>query len=131
MTSTTMAKRRAPVRSEKAEEQLCDDLVARIAGRDAVVRFSQARATMQTLGIPDRRYRVHGVAFWFEVKAEDGKLTTAQHAFLLAEIECGNVASCGTLDELIRLVEAARKGHAAAMGCAMAQLAHWVGRGYR
>lgn len=91
-------------RSESAEEQLCDDLVAKIAGQHAVVKFSQAQAAQQTRGISDRRYRVYGVAFWFEVKAEDGKLTMSQHEFLLQELQAGGLACCGTLHDLQELL---------------------------
>lgn len=87
-------------RSESAEEQLCDDLIAQIAGTQAVVKFSQAQAAQQTRGISDRRYRVYGVAFWFEVKAADGKLTMSQHEFLLQELQHGALACCGTLHDL-------------------------------
>lgn len=98
------------VRSEKAEERLCDDLIARIsgAGKASVIRFSQARATMQTPGIPDRRYALWGCRFWFEVKASNGKLSPAQRDFLIAELDAGCLAACGTLEDLAALVTAVR-----------------------
>lgn len=87
------------IRSEKEEERACDRLVFAMGGD--VIRFSQSRATHQTEGIPDRRYRVKGMAFWFEVKADDGKLTRDQWRFLEAERVCGGSAGgCGTLADL-------------------------------
>lgn len=133
-------------RSESAEEQLCDDLVAQIAGTQAVVKFSQAQAAQQTRGISDRRYRVYGTAFWFEVKAEDGKLTMSQHEFLLQELQHGALACCGTLDDLKHLLiklQAARdvsfaqgtQGRAEVMrhtrGWCLDRIGQWAERGYR
>lgn len=92
---------RRHVRSEKAEERLCDNLMAKLGF--TVVRFSQARATNQTLGIPDRRYRntTIGRAFWWEVKAANGKLSEQQFLFLRGEQGVGDSAGCGTLDDLL------------------------------
>ncbi len=130
-------------RSESAEEQLCDDLIAQIAGTQAVVKFSQAQAAQQTRGISDRRYRVYGVAFWFEVKAADGKLTMSQHEFLLQELQHGALACCGTLDELQHLViklRAAWDGGPGpgrndvlqhTRGWCLDVLGQWIERGYR
>ncbi len=133
-------------RSESAEEQLCDDHVAKIAGTQAVVKFSQAQAAQQTRGISDRRYRVYGVAFWFEVKAEDGKLTMSQHEFLLQELQHGALACCGTLDDLkhllIKLQAAWTAGleHSRQMrlevldharGWCLDRIGQWAERGYR
>jgi hypothetical protein len=46
------------------------------------VRFSQPRATKQTLGIPDRLYLCprRGLAFWGELKRVGGKATPQQTA---------------------------------------------------
>lgn len=133
-------------RSESAEEQLCDDLVAKIAGTQGVVKFSQAQAAQQTRGISDRRYRVYGVAFWFEVKAEDGKLTMSQHEFLLQELQHGALACCGTLDDLQHLIiklraawdvgrEQGRQGRIELMdhtrGWCLDHIGQWAERGYR
>jgi len=105
--TTTLQVATAPhVRSEKAEEHRCDTFAACYAGRDRVVRFSQPRHTMQTLGIPDRRYRLAGVAFWFEVKHQAGRLRTEQVEFLEAELAYGCPAACGTLDDLVAYVSA-------------------------
>lgn len=89
-------------RDEDAEEALCDSFVALLVGRDEVVRLSQRRASNITRGVSDRRYRLYAAAFFFEVKAVDGKLTQTQHAFLLAELDSGAYALCGTLDDLRR-----------------------------
>lgn len=93
---------RPHIRSEKAEEQLCDNFVAAGGGRQRVVRFSQPRNTMQTLGIPDRRYRIAGLCFWWECKAENGRLSDEQVFFLEAELEYGNPVGVGTLEDLMR-----------------------------
>lgn len=119
-------------RSESAEEQLCDDLIAQIAGTQAVVKFSQAQAAQQTRGISDRRYRVYGVAFWFEVKAEDGKLTMSQHEFLLQELRHGELACCGTLHDLQELLGQLRGGLlAGAREWCLNRVGLWAARGYR
>ena len=84
--------------SEKEQERACDRFIQSLGGQ--MVRFSQARATQQTEGISDRRYRVFGLAFWFEVKAEDGKLSRAQYEFLRDEQRAGALCGCGTAAEL-------------------------------
>lgn len=137
MSTALPTKHRAPVRSEKAEERLCDDLVARIAGREAVVRFSQARATNQTPGIPDRRYRLFGVALWFEIKAENGKLSAAQRDYLRAELACGSAAACGTLEDLSALLPVLREDRVAIvpgaelLDACTTLVDRWVARGLR
>ena len=92
---------RPHARSEKAEESLCDDFVARGGGRQRVIRFSQPRNTMQTLGTPDRRYRIAGVAFFWECKAANGKLSEEQIYFLEQELAYGNPVGVGGLDDLV------------------------------
>lgn len=92
------------VRSEKDEERLCDAFVARGGGRQRVVRFSQPRNTMQTLGVPDRRYRMSGVCFFWECKAANGKLSQEQVDFLTQEIEYGCPVGVGTCDDLVKYV---------------------------
>lgn len=81
---------------EARVEQLCDTLVKKTRGK--VIRFSQSRATRQTTGIADRIYtwpdyragmdqgfrmdwRHPGLAFWYEVKADDGEQTGPQKEF--------------------------------------------------
>lgn len=92
------------VASEKEMEAACDRLAADL-GAD-IVSFSQVRHTMQTPGIPDRRYRHRGQGIWFEVKAEDGKLSAEQLEFLIREHECGMIVGAGGRDELLRLLSA-------------------------
>jgi hypothetical protein len=104
VTRTVLEVARTPhVRSEKDEEHACDAFISRIGmlGHQAVVRFSQPRHTMQTLGIPDRRYRAVGVAFWWEVKAQGGYLSVEQIAFLREELYYGQLVGVGTLDDLV------------------------------
>lgn len=131
--------RRPNLASEKTVESRCDDLVAKISGKEAVVRFSQARETHQTEGIPDRRYRPFGVCLWFEVKSEkaDAQLTRHQAEFLRAELAGGELAACGTTTELVQVLDAIRTdlfgkepdGHALAVCERIVQ--DWEGRGFR
>ena len=66
---------------EKAIQARVDGLCA-LAGCTPI-HFSQARASKQTPGIPDRRYYAPkgGLAFWVEVKAPNGRQSEAQRAF--------------------------------------------------
>ena len=86
--------------SEKAVERLCDQLITQLGGE--IVRFSQSRASRQTEGIPDRRYRINNRAFWFEVKAADGRLSEAQIAYYEGERACHEEIACGDVDSLRR-----------------------------
>ncbi len=95
---------RPHIRSEKHEETACDNFIAKRGGREAVVRFSQPRHTMQTLGIPDRRYRTAGVVFWWDVKKADGRLRAEQLEFMEREAEYGHLAACGTAEDLVEFV---------------------------
>ena len=74
-------KPRRPRVSEKVVEAAVDRLCA-LAGCEAV-RFSQARATKQSPGIPDRLYYPPAPhrPFWVEVKADGGRQSPAQVAF--------------------------------------------------
>lgn len=126
-------------RDEDAEEVLCDDFVARISGRSGVVRLSQRRASNITRGVSDRRYRIHDVAFFYEVKAADGKLTATQHAFLLDELQHGALAAVGTfadLEELVKLLERSRslpwlrRSLVLTTHC-MGLIQRWAAKGYR
>lgn len=98
--SGTCPKMLHDTRKEKAVEHAGDRAMAKLGF--SVWRFSQARATQQSPGIPDRRYvnAVWGVAFWWEAKREGGKQSPHQRAF---ELECGSVGEhyvCGTDDAL-------------------------------
>lgn len=121
-------------RLERAEVDLCDDLIARISGREGVVNLSQGRASMLTRGIPDRRYRAHGQAFFWEAKRESGKLTNTQHLFLLAELQHGALAGCGTLDDLnafIGALVAPKRTHATLERHCLELITRWAAKGYR
>lgn len=126
-------------RTEKVVEHLCDQLVAAMSGKAGVVRFSQARATNQTRGISDRRYRILGVGLWFEVKSEkdDAQLSKEQRDFLLAELECGGLAACGGLEELqtvitaIRLEQRDEDRDGYALDVCRRIVKQWEGRGRR
>lgn len=127
-------------RDEDAEEALCDDFIARSGDGSSVVRLSQRRASMVTRGISDRRYRIGGgiggVAFWYEVKAADGKLTPSQHRFLLDELLCGGPAACGTLEDLQQYVTALRSTAPAdrrqrAIDLGIRLVETWARKGYR
>lgn len=126
------------VRSEDDEEQLCDIYVGTIAGPEAVVRLSQRRASHVHLGLPDRRYRIFGLSFFFEVKAADGKMSVDQHRFLLAELSSGALACVGTLETLQSLLQHVRplmddpamQHHVARQFCVM-EVGRWAAKGYR
>ncbi len=99
---------RAPLAlTEDDVARMCDELVGHYDG--GIVGFSQARATQQTPGIPDRRYRIGGVAAWFELKAPDGRLSHVQKVFLEAELACGSVVGVGGVEELAELITAVRE----------------------
>lgn len=99
MTAVATATRslvRLPEPSEKEVEHAVDGLMA-TCGFD-VVRFSQARASQQTPGIPDRRY-VHAelpVALWFEVKRPSGTWSKAQQDFAAQCQRVGEIYVVGT-----------------------------------
>lgn len=131
-------------RSEKVEQALCDDLVAKVAGREHVVSLSQYRASNVTEGLPDRRYRLYGTTLWWETKAADGKLTAEQHKFLAHELAHGALAGCGTLEDLQETATHLQRLHAAskdpmqraAAAATLAahcirQVGRWAEKGYR
>lgn len=124
-------------RSEDDEQRLCDDLVARISGKDdGIVQQSQKRAaTYLTRGMPDRRYRLLGVCVMFETKAEDGRLTMSQHEFLLRELRFGAYACCGTLEDLEGFIAALRLEHQVKQPrlheYCLATIGRWAAKGYR
>ena len=85
---------------EKKVEQRIDELCAN-AGCESV-HFSQARATKQSFGIPDRRYYPReGPAFWVEVKAEGGRQTESQAAFEDRCRRCGDPYVLGGYREVL------------------------------
>lgn len=108
-----------PPPREKQVEAACDRLMAGLGYTP--VRFSQPRNTMQTPGIPDRRYYkpigsapgdgktfplmgtvFEAHAFWFECKRPGGKQSPAQLAFQQMVEACGEHYVAGGLDELVR-----------------------------
>lgn len=102
--------------NERDVARACDSLIEQLGGQ--IVRLEQRRASHIALGLPDRRYRYRGVAFWFELKAENGRLMWDQYQFLRAEYDCGSVAGAGGLEELRQIIDAIRdpRGDACGMG---------------
>ena len=95
--------------SEKEVEHQCDNLMKSLGW--TIVRFSQARATKQTRGIPDRRYyppkdapaiapEVWPLAFWFECKKSGGKQSVYQAEFEKMCTSAGDHYVLGGLKEL-------------------------------
>jgi len=76
-----MARPRADTRTEKQVEHSGDLLMSTLGF--TVIRFSQARPTQQTPGIPDRRYYSpeRKTALWWEAKRENGRQSAFQAAF--------------------------------------------------
>jgi len=87
--------------SEKDIERRCDSLMSQLCWN--VVRFSQPRHTMQSSGIPDRKYYnvASGVTFWFECKKPGGKQSNAQKQFQWIAEKCGERYVLGGVDELL------------------------------
>jgi hypothetical protein len=102
--------RRSDLRSEKQVEHAGDLLMAALGF--TAVRFSQARATQQTPGIPDRRYYSpeRCAAVWWEAKTEIGRPSAYQAAFRAMCEACGEEYVIGTDDALVEW--AVRKGYA-------------------
>ncbi len=112
-----MRKRKAP---ETVEER-ADAIVEALGG--TVVKFS-LRAESPFANIPDRRYRVRGVALWAELKRpltdyedKDGYtrhrgdlLTQGQLDFLRAEYDCGQIVFAGSDTELKEMLLRAPSG---------------------
>lgn len=86
--------------SEKQVETMCDKLM-KLHGY-VIIRFSQPRHTMQTKGVPDRKYfgTKRGDSLWFECKKLGGTQSTAQRAFQLAAQYCGETYVLGGVEEL-------------------------------
>lgn len=87
-----------PVRKEKDEERWCDRAAAMLGYE--VVRLSQPRRSMVTVGLPDRLYchTGRGVMVWAEVKAANGKVSPRQAAFHAMLRSCGQVVAVGTAE---------------------------------
>lgn len=98
---------------EKDVEHACDKLMNMLGW--SVVRFSQPRNSMQTPGIPDRRYypplQIRGSGyrgFWMEVKRQGGKQSLHQMAFERMCENAGEDYVLGGVDELLAYLN--RKG---------------------
>lgn len=97
------------LRDRRTEKQVeaAGDRAMRLLGF-AAIRFSQPRATMQTSGIPDRRY-YHGgrkLALWWEAKKAGGRQSPSQIVFQAVAESCGELYCVGTDDDLARFVTA-------------------------
>jgi len=81
-----------------------------------IVRYSQARATQQTPGIPDRRYYSprNRMAVWWEAKTVIGRPSAFQVAFRRICEACGEAYVIGTDDALAEWLIA--KGYAERVG---------------
>ena len=84
-----------------AEEHACDALITGLGG--TVFSFSVSAAA-QIPNVPDRRYRLKGVAFWAEIKTLKDKLSRGQLDFLKAEYACGQVVFAGDRSQLLAMV---------------------------
>lgn len=71
--------------------RLCDELAATLGYR--VERYEQRRASRICEGLPDRRYVRGNRRVWVELKRPGGKLTEAQHHWLVSELAAGGVAT--------------------------------------
>lgn len=92
---------RSPVvPTEKQVEAMGDRLMEQMGWRS--IHFSQARASRQTPGIPDRKYyhRALGVTLWWEAKKPGGKQRPAQREFQQDAEACGEVYVLGGVEEL-------------------------------
>lgn len=87
--------------TEKQIEKMGDEFMALLGFTP--VRFSQPRKTMQTCGIPDRRYysAQRQTVLWWEAKSEKGKQSGAQRRFQEMVEACGETYLVGTDDVLI------------------------------
>lgn len=83
---------------EKHVELACDRLMAALGWTS--IHFSQARATRQTPGIPDRKYYQGRFTFWLEVKRPGGKQSPHQVAFQRMCEDAGELYCLGGVDEL-------------------------------
>lgn len=104
MTDLVTLARKVRVVPERVVEAQCDDLVLQLGWQ--VVRFSQPRNTMQTPGIPDRKYyhMARRLTLWFECKREGGRQSQAQRRFQLMAEACGERYVLGGVAELRQAV---------------------------
>jgi len=106
--------KRTDFRTEKQVEATGDLLMAALGF--TAIRFSQARATQQTPGIPDRRYYSpdRRAAVWWEAKTEIGLPSAFQKAFRAMCESCGEEYVIGTEEALLGWVVS--KGYAERIG---------------
>lgn len=114
---------------ESEVEQQCDRLAERLGYR--AIRLSQRRRSRIHAGLPDRRYQGPRGAVFFEVKPADGKLSTAQFDFLIAELGAGEVASVGGFLELQEIFAALVTSRDAARAACRRHVQFWAARGFR
>ena len=90
-----------PGLTEKQIEHMGDKLMFALGF--SIIRFSQPRNTMQTSGIPDRRYysAARRVALWWEAKTAKGVQSYAQKEFQAMAEHCGETYILGTDDALL------------------------------
>jgi hypothetical protein len=99
------------LRSFDQVEAACDRVVSDAGG--TVVQLRRVRGVRdgrsQSEGLPSRRYRVCGAAFWWFVKADRGRLSDAQSAFLIDEHSHGSMCGAGDDEALRDVVRTLRK----------------------
>jgi len=87
--------------TEKRVEHLGDKVMTAVGFE--IVRLSMPRNTMQTPGLPDRRYYhpTRRLAVWWEAKREGGKQSMVQQDFQAMVENCGEEYVVGTDDVLV------------------------------
>jgi hypothetical protein len=116
-----------PRLTESAVATQLDQLAAQLGW--VVERYEQRRATMITEGLPDRRYvhRGRGLRVWVEVKRPGGKLTIAQHRWLLDELEAGALATViEDVHQWAALLRLLQRGSSLLHGAALDLCRSWV-----
>lgn len=87
--------------TEKQVEHMADKLMQTLGFE--IIRFSQPRNTMQSFGIPDRKYyhTSKGITLWYEAKRPGGKQSFYQLNFQAMVESCGEIYVVGTDDALV------------------------------
>ena len=120
--------------SEKEVGLKCDELATKLGW--VVERYEQSRASRITEGLPDRRY-VHRISrrrVWVELKAPDGKLTEAQHQWLVTElVNEGAAAVVASPAGLALVLAEVGRPQFLAMSCVLLReiVEDFAARGYR
>lgn len=108
--------------AERDVAKACDELAEKCGW--TVERYEQRRVSRICEGLPDRRYvhRGRSLRVWVELKPPGGKMTLAQHTWLIAEIDTGAHAICvdsvHVLEHLFRLLSRDAGRGAALQYCA-------------